>query len=385
MGMKALHAGAGADAVRAARIDAAERVVAVARDHGSEFILVAGDTFEDNAVDRSLVAKVAEILASARQPVFVISGNHDPLVPGSVWSDHCWNSTPSVTILREEKPVQINTMVTLWPGIALRKHDERDPTAWMRVHDRDKINIVVAHGTVEAVHREEPWYPVARDAPERIGADYVALGHFHGYTPYAAKDGATRMAYCGTHEPTRFAERSVGSVVMVELAGPGAAPTLTVHQTGELQWISRECTLSASGEVGRLHDEIKTLPLAEKTLLRLRLHGYFHLDEQDALLALADEVRGRFLDGRVESFLRPAPADARWMALLPQGPAKLAAERLARWSEQECADRPEGVTAMVASRALFELYALASADGDNEERPVRSRPERARAGKGTGG
>ncbi len=380
MGMRALHAGAAADAVRAARFEAAERVVAAAREHNVEFLLVAGDTFEDNAVDRSMVAKVAEILASARCPVYVISGNHDPLVPGSVWADHCWSHVPTVHILREEVPVEVNSLVTLWPGVARTKHDERDPTAWIRTEDPSRVHIIIAHGTVEAVHREEPWYPIARDAPERTGADFIALGHFHGYTPYLARDGAARMAYCGTHEPTRFGERSVGSVLLVEIEKPRAAPRLTMLQTGKLTWVVKEATLRDSGDVASVHAELNNLDSPEKSLVRLRLYGHLRVDEQEALESLANTVRTRFLDGRVESFLRLAPTDLRWTALLPEGPARETASRLARWAEVECVDRPTGVTAEVATRALLELFALAGDDHTDDEAvddaPIPSRKHR---------
>jgi DNA repair exonuclease SbcCD nuclease subunit len=51
---------------------------------------VAGDTFEDNGVDRVIVQKVADILAGFVGPVYVIPGNHDPLVPGSVRDHPAW-------------------------------------------------------------------------------------------------------------------------------------------------------------------------------------------------------------------------------------------------------------------------------------------------------
>ena len=65
MGMKAESLGnKAAEHVRKARLDATERVIQVAKENEAEMILFAGDMFEDNAVDRSLVRKVGEILKS---------------------------------------------------------------------------------------------------------------------------------------------------------------------------------------------------------------------------------------------------------------------------------------------------------------------------------
>ena len=84
IGMKAAHVGVVGQAVRAERLDAASRVIDVATSHNVDFMIVAGDTFEDNAVDRVLVQKVADVLCVFSGPIYIIAGNHDPLVPGSV-------------------------------------------------------------------------------------------------------------------------------------------------------------------------------------------------------------------------------------------------------------------------------------------------------------
>jgi DNA repair exonuclease SbcCD nuclease subunit len=77
IGMKASHVGEAGTRVRDERVAAARRVVEVARDAGADFILVTGDTFEDNGVDRVLVQKVADArheLRSVGAVVFMMGG-----------------------------------------------------------------------------------------------------------------------------------------------------------------------------------------------------------------------------------------------------------------------------------------------------------------------
>ena len=90
IGMKAADLGAAGERVREERLAAARRVIDAGKDHGVDFILVAGDLFEDNAVNRVLIQKIADILSQFGGPLFIIPGNHDPLVPGSVW--FAWHS-----------------------------------------------------------------------------------------------------------------------------------------------------------------------------------------------------------------------------------------------------------------------------------------------------
>ncbi len=360
MGMRAAHAGAAAEQVRAARIDAAERVAAAARARAADFVVLCGDTFEDNQVERALVARVVEIMASCRCPVYVIPGNHDALVPGSVWGDGSFARAPTVRVLRDESPLEAPGGVTLWPCVARARHDERDPTLWVRAPSDGRVHVLLAHGTVESVHYEEPWYPIARDCAERARVDYVALGHFHQHLEYVGGDGVARMAYSGTHEPTRFGERDPGQALLVSIEKAGDRPSIEPMVTGALRWLVVEATLREAGDVARTADAVRAMGEGAQTLMRLKLDGYLRVDEQDALVSLAEMVRERFLFGRVESALRPAPTDSAWTRDLPPGPVLDAAKLLAQWAEPSFDGRPSHVSAEVAARALLELYAMAS-------------------------
>jgi DNA repair exonuclease SbcCD nuclease subunit len=92
LGMKAAQVGGAGERVRAERLKAVERIVRLAWDQAVDFILLAGDIFEDNAVERVLIQQTADLLGSVGLPVYLIPGNHDPLVPGSVWEHPSWSS-----------------------------------------------------------------------------------------------------------------------------------------------------------------------------------------------------------------------------------------------------------------------------------------------------
>src|SRR5262245_60894654 len=107
LGMKAIHVGRAAQRVREERLAAAKRVVVAATEQHAEFIVVAGDTFEDNGVERLLVQKAADIFAAFPGDVFILPGNHDPLVPGSVWEHPAWALHANLHVLREAEPIAI--------------------------------------------------------------------------------------------------------------------------------------------------------------------------------------------------------------------------------------------------------------------------------------
>jgi DNA repair exonuclease SbcCD nuclease subunit len=359
LGMKAIHAGGAAPRVREERLAAARRVLAAAREHAADFVLVAGDTFEDNGVERALIQGVADILGGSPVPVFVIPGNHDPLTPGSVWEHPAWKRTEQVHVLREEKPVEVPGGM-LYPCPVADKRSRRDPTAWIPLADPDGIRIGLAHGTVEGVPQAEPDHPIPRDAAARAGLDYLALGHWHSTALYPAPDGAVRMAYCGTHETTGFGERDSGNVLLVEIAGRGAAPIITPVRAAGLTWEVIEKDVRQPGDLARVRQDIESRRSPESTLLQVQLKGLLSAAERDEMARIREIVANRFLFARVDSLsLRPSPEDASWLASLPPGIVQNAAVRLQELSDPRYAgQRPEGASPEVASGALMELYAL---------------------------
>ncbi|MBM3470052.1 MAG: DNA repair exonuclease [Armatimonadetes bacterium] len=386
LGMRAAHAGAAASRVREERLAAARRVVEGARAFGAEFILLAGDVFEDNGVDRLLVQKAADILAGFEGPVYIIPGNHDPLTPGSIWNHPVWargrdeqegggGARPAAPrLLTEEKPVQVPGGV-LFPCPIRAKHSGRDPTAWIPPRDDSGpdargIRIGLAHGTVEGVGGDEADHPIPRDAAARAGLDYLALGHWHSTALFASADGATRMAYSGTHETTGFGERDSGNALIVEIAGPGSAPVVTPVRTGRLTWRVIEAELREPGDLARLRAQIEAHGDAETTLLDVRLDGLCAPTEEEELARVEEIVASRFLHARVDaSRLRPFPDDADWMSGLPPGPVQEAAARLRMLADPAYkGSRPEEASSEVASQALRDLYLLAAASSAGEVR-----------------
>jgi DNA repair exonuclease SbcCD nuclease subunit len=359
IGMKAAHVGSVGEMVRSERIKSAGRVFDVARQHGAAFILVAGDTFEDNAVDRVLVQKIADVLAAFPGPVYITPGNHDPLVPGSVWEHAAWKSHANLHVLAEAKPLDI-AGATLWPSPLHEKHSTKDPTRWMDARNSPSIAIGVAHGTVQGVSQDELDYPIARDAASRAGLDYLALGHWHSTANYEDTNGAVRMAYSGTHEATKFGEPRSGNVLLVEIADRGSTPIVTSVRTGGLTWKTIERETRESGDLVRLREEINSLAEADKTLLDVRLRGVLHPGEQAELTRIDELVRARFLYGRIDhAKLLPAPQDESWLANLPVGLMREVAGRLKTLSDPTATDgRPDYATPEVASRALLELYRM---------------------------
>jgi len=319
IGMKATSLGEAGARAREERLAALVRVIETGKHHATDFILVAGDLFEDNAVDRVLVQKVADILTACESKVFIIPGNHDPLVPGSVWEHPAWKSAGNLHVLRDESPVPLSGGV-IFPCPVREKHSGRNPTLWIPSEPSGQIRIGMAHGTVEGIRQDEPDYPIPRDAAHRAELDYLALGHWHSHTTYPSPEGAIHMAYSGTHETTKFGERDSGNVIVVEIRDAGASPTIIPVRTGGLEWITLHKELRERGDLESTRETLESIADSRKTIIEVALSGLLMADDRPALDHIEQILSSRFLWGKLDaSEVRPSPEDETWITNLPPG------------------------------------------------------------------
>ena len=356
--MRAAHVGACGSIVRAERLSAAKRVVEHAIAHDAAFVVVAGDTFEDNNVDRGLIQRVADTLASFPRDVYLLPGNHDPLVPGSVWDHPAW-ARPNLHVLSDLAPISIEGG-TLWPCPLREKWGRADPTAWIGPREPSHgIRIGIAHGTVEGLPTTEPYFPIPRDVATRRGLDYVAIGHWHSFASYPSADGGVRLAYSGTHETTKFGERDSGNALLIEIEAVGAVPVITPLRTGRLRWTQWTEECRADGDVARLIERLEVEPSPDATLLNVTLRGLATVAERQQIGRLRELAEARMMYHRIDDTeLRPAPTDGGWIDALPDGLIRATARRLQTASDPTTAARSDGMTPADSGRALAELYAI---------------------------
>lgn len=356
IGMKALHVGVESARVRATRIETAVHVIEVAKTEGAEFVLIAGDTFESNAIDRSVVQRIGDILAGFGGPVFVLPGNHDPVDVGSVWEHPVWSFHSNLHVLRAAEPVALPSGILYpCPISATLSKSKVDPTEWISCGPRSSFRIGVAHGTVEGNPAIEPCLPIPRETATGRQLDYLALGHWHSTTTYENSDGAVTMAYSGTHEGTSFGERDSGNILIVDISEPGVKPEVRTIPVGKLRWKIIQEALTAPGQLSEIRTAIEMMPASPSVLVQVRLSGLLFADEASEIQRVEEILHSRFLYGRVEvNNLVPAPTDDNWITSLPRGFLRNAATKLSELANSNANENSRAI----AARALREFYAM---------------------------
>ena len=207
-----------------ARIDAIRRIGALAVEERCGFVLVCGDVFESNHVEREIVIRALEAMAETPQISFyLLPGNHDPLDASSVYRSPTFQAKRpgNVVVLDGSGPLEAAAGVELIPApwrskdprvdLVNKACDGLDPT--------DGIRIVAGHGQLDsfAYGGGDPARVALADLEGKVDAGlvhYVALGDRHSKT----RMGSTgRVWYSGAPEPTAFREADPGHVLVVSL------------------------------------------------------------------------------------------------------------------------------------------------------------------------
>ena len=95
------------------------------------------------------------------------------------------------------------------------------------------------HGSTFDLQGYQTNFPIARDAPQQRGLDYLAVGDTHGYREIP-ENGVAPIVYPGAPEPTRFGESGAGSVVDGDAAAAGRATDRLVRRGRALDLAGRE-------------------------------------------------------------------------------------------------------------------------------------------------
>jgi predicted phosphodiesterase len=301
--------------LRESRLQALGRALQGARDNAADFIVMAGDLFDDNTVELVLAQRVLDAVNNAGIAVYVIPGNHDPNRPGSVWQRHMSAAQGCLHPMLERAPVHINENTVLLPCPVERKISAQDPTAWIpaRAPGDESIRIAVAHGSVmDRANLPLDDHPIPVDCATLRYVDYVALGHWHNHKIYTDASGVARMAYPGTHEQMGFAKDAVfgtgwqayasdpsmdelqsstrGCSLLVTITRGAGRSAVNIKQldTGNFTWAGEQHKDLDDQALAALLASLEQRDNPEKTLLRLKLHGLVSLDSITAQEAVQD-------------------------------------------------------------------------------------------------
>lgn len=343
----------------AARVDAIRTIGRVAREHGAAFVVVAGDVFDSNLVERQLVLRAIEALREAEVPFYLLPGNHDPLDASSVFRSRVFaeNCPANVTVL-DGGPVEAEPGVWLVPAPWRAKKWPGDTAAAAleRAAVLTGTKIVVAHGGNREFTPEVEYAALvdtanAEKAIASGAVQYVALGDRHSRTPLGETG---RIWYSGAPEPTEYRELDPGLVLDVLLEDDRCE--VTPVKVAEWRFTeSIGIAFDSEADLTRLRTWLDGLPAKERTIMNLGFTGTITMALEARLEEALDHYKSMFaaIERRPgDSQLVVMPSESDFSSLHLDGFAATAAAEIGAAAGEA---GPAGEEAREALRLLHRL------------------------------
>jgi DNA repair exonuclease SbcCD nuclease subunit len=341
-----------------ARFDAIRTMSRIAKEKQCQFMLVCGDSFESNQVDRKTVARAIEALKEVSVPVYLLPGNHDPLNAASVYRSSTFieKKPAHVHIIENTAPVQVGEGFELVGAPWLSKRPSGNPLV-------DLLNalppagsikrICVGHGIVDIFTPDKEAENVIavsklESAISEGNVHFIALGDRHSLTKVGSGD---RIWYSGTPESTDFSEDHSGFCQIVKM--DGADVTTEEVKIGQWSFIEELVDLNTEVDVESLQKKLEDIPNRERSVVKLVLKGSLTLSLhgvlQNHILAAKDVLAGSVIN---EDDLLVIPNDTDFTNLGFSGFADATVKRLRDKIDQ---GGPEGTVARDAFMLLLRL------------------------------
>ena len=345
------------------RLRAITRLGDLAVETGAEFIVVAGDVFDANALRERTMGRALDAIDALPVPVYLLPGNHDPLVPGAALEKA--DARANITVLRDNTPVEHRPGVEIVGAPLLARYASEDlaAKAIAELEPTDAIRILVAHGQTEGRSGDESEVLLSRPNLERAlkdgVIDYVALGDTHSAGPVGPSG---RIWFSGSPETTDFHDRrenvagnEVNSGKALAVNANKQSVEVTEHQVGEWTFEALHWDVADGEDVKHLLAELDAYPEKGRTVVKYSLAGTLGLEatrELEAGLAEREHVFGALYERERIMDLHLEPSDEELESLPIAGYAREAMTELI----DSAAAAPAGDTATRdAVNLLFRL------------------------------
>lgn len=156
-----------------------DKVINYIKDNSIEYFFISGDLYENNHVRSGTIEYINNCFKQIpNTKIYISPGNHDPYLKNSVYNMFGWND--NVTIFNKELGKFEDNNINIY-GLGFSDFTLEDSELKnIVIEDKNKINILVVHASVDSsVFSEKLYNPITSNKLKEIGFDYIALGHIH--------------------------------------------------------------------------------------------------------------------------------------------------------------------------------------------------------------
>ncbi|MDN6747020.1 MAG: exonuclease SbcCD subunit D [Brevibacterium sp.] len=283
-----------------ARLDAVKRIGEIAAEQSCDFVVVCGDVFESNQLDRAIISRTFEALAAFTVPVVLLPGNHDPLDAASIYDSHAFTSRQPghVHVLRDSEPFEVRPSVEIIGAPWFSKRPQGDLVAQATQNLAEaapgKVRIIAGHGAVSTLDPDrESLATIDVDSLKTVlredRAQFVALGDRHA--TYSVDE---RIWYSGAPEVTSRREDDPGNVLLVDIDAQSHASSVEKVHIGRWSYLVVEEDVNSDEDVSHLEQRLAGIPDKDSTAVWLILRGTLSTSAKSRLDDILDHATDLF-------------------------------------------------------------------------------------------
>ena len=191
------------------------KVINYIKENKIPYLFIAGDFYEHEYIRLSTIEYINNLFMQIPETkVFISPGNHDPYLKDSFYNKFYWSENVHIfdaklSIVEQE---DVDIYGYGFDDFYYTNHDLENA----EIKNPEKINILIAHGTLNASETLEKAYnPISEKMIEGKGFDYVALGHIHKLD-YNTKENQ-RIIYPGSTISLGFDELGPHGMIVGEV------------------------------------------------------------------------------------------------------------------------------------------------------------------------
>lgn len=243
------------------------QIIEYIKENKIEYFFISGDLYEHQYIRKSTIEFINNLFKEIPETQIIISpGNHDPYLKKSYYNTYNWNSNVHIYGAEIEK-IEYPEIDIYGYGFDDFYCSELDINE-IQIENREKINILVIHGTLDGASIEERQYnSMNKKELEAKGFDYIALGHIHknNFAPNS------KIIYPGSTISLGFDELGEHGMVVGEISRNGQKIEFIKLDKTEFVEKELECTEIKSEE--ELVEKINEINMQENKLYKIILTG----------------------------------------------------------------------------------------------------------------
>jgi exonuclease SbcD len=276
------------------------RIIEDARLNKIDFMLIAGDLFEQERITTDTFEFVKQQLESLQTiRVFISPGNHDPFIKGSPYREEQWPANVHIFNEEEFQSVELPDLGVRVTGFGfVRASLENHHFRRLPVLPRGLFNIVVSHGSdisrVPAGKSRHGPFSVEEIAGKNV--QYCALGHYHQQHRLHNPIDAAQIWYSGIPEGRGWDEEGPCGYLFGEIVDDAVRVDGRFCNQYALNTLSIDCDSFSTRE--QILDSIlqrRGMEFDQNTILRIQLVGALDPKLDLSLSELEERLAGEAL------------------------------------------------------------------------------------------